>query len=90
MDFVQETGLQVDAEYFFNYYEANGWQIGSQPIRSWKAVLRAWARKAPAAPEPVSRPIQEQSSRETFLALMGRARMEEAKQISLDNPPLRC
>ena len=34
MDFVQETGLQVDAEYFFNYYEANGWQIGSQPIRS--------------------------------------------------------
>ena len=52
MDFVQETGLQVDAEYFFNYYEANGWQIGSQPIRSWKAALRAWARKAPAAPGP--------------------------------------
>ena len=84
MDFVQETGLQVDAEYFFNYYEANGWQIGSQPIRSWKAALRAWARKAPAAPGP------ELSDKEVFRQAIELHRMEEAKQISIDNPPLRC
>ena len=75
MDFVQETGLQVDAEYFFNYYEANGWQIGSQPVRSWKAALRAWARKAPAAPGP------KLSDKEVFRQAIELHRMKEAKQI---------
>ncbi len=65
MTFSQETGLDADAHLFFDYYEANGWYIGK---------LRAWARNAPTA-------HQEPSSRETFLALMERARMEEAKQV---------
>ena len=77
MTFSQETGLDADAHLFFDYYEANGWRIGKQPIRNWKAALRAWARKKPSQPVRT----QEPGSRETFLALMERARMEEAKQV---------
>ncbi len=72
MEFSQTEGLPVDVTYFYNYYEANGWHIGKQPIRDWRAALIAWARKAPA---------QKPGSRETFLALMDQARMEEAKQL---------
>ena len=75
--FSQEAGLDTDVQYFYHYYEANGWRIGKQPIRNWKAALRAWARKKPSQPGRT----QEPSSRETFLALMERARMEEAKQV---------
>ncbi len=78
MSFSQEAGLNVDVQYFYNYYEANGWYIGKRPIRDWKAALKAWARKT-----PLPRPGQagKKNTRETFLELMERARIEEAKQI---------
>ena len=78
MSFSQEAGLNVDVQYFYNYYEANGWYIGKRPIRDWKAALKAWARKTPL-PRPV--PAGKKNTRETFLELMERARIEEAKQI---------
>ena len=78
MSFSQEAGLNVDVQYFYNYYEANGWYIGKRPIRDWKAALKAWARKTPL-PRPA--PAEKKNTRETFLELMERARIEEAKQI---------
>ena len=42
MSFSQEAGLNVDVQYFYNYYEANGWYIGKRPIRDWKAAVRSW------------------------------------------------
>jgi hypothetical protein len=78
MSFSQEAGLNVDVQYFYNYYEANGWYIGKRPIRDWKAALKAWARKTPP-PRPA--PTRQKSTRETFLELMERARIEEAKEV---------
>lgn len=75
MAFSQETGLQVDVQYFFHYYEANGWHIGKQPIRSWKAALRAWAKKAPPAPAPAL------SDKEVFRQAIELHRLKEAKRI---------
>ena len=34
----------VDPEYFYDHYEANGWQIGRNPMKDWKATLRNWDR----------------------------------------------
>ena len=73
MAFSQEAGLQVDVQYFFHYYEANGWHIGKQPIRSWKAALRAWAKKAPPAPAL--------SDKEVFRQAIELHRLKEAKRI---------
>ena len=78
MSFSQEAGLNVDVQYFYNYYEANGWYIGKRPIRDWKAALKAWARKTPL-PRPAL--AGKKNTRETFLELMERARIEEAKEV---------
>lgn len=32
----------VDAERFLNYYEANGWKVGKNPMKDWKAAVRTW------------------------------------------------
>ena len=70
----------MDPEYFYHYYQSNGWRVGKNPMRDWKAAVCAWEtngmdeRTNPA-------PARGQGSRETFLALMERARMEEAKQV---------
>ena len=34
----------VDAERFLDYYEANGWRVGKNPMRDWKAAVRTWEK----------------------------------------------
>ena len=29
---------------FFDYYEANGWRVGKNPMKDWKAAVRTWER----------------------------------------------
>lgn len=40
-----ERGNIVDAQRFFDFYEANGWCQGrGKPIRDWRAAVRTWER----------------------------------------------
>ena len=32
----------VNAIKFFNYYEANGWKVGKNSMKNWKAAVRTW------------------------------------------------
>jgi len=32
----------VDPERFINYYEANGWHVGKNPMKDWQAAVRTW------------------------------------------------
>lgn len=34
----------VDAERFVDYYSANGWMIGKNPMKDWKAAVRSWEK----------------------------------------------
>jgi hypothetical protein len=77
MSFSQEAGLNVDVQYFYNYYEANGWYIGKRPIRDWKAALKAWARKIPL-PRPA--PAGKKSYLDNFREAMELVSLEEAKE----------
>lgn len=44
-DYVFEKALNVDPERFFDYYESNGWRVGRNPMKDWKAALRNWSSK---------------------------------------------
>lgn len=34
---------EIEAEKFFNYYQANGWKVGGKtPMKDWKAAARNW------------------------------------------------
>ena len=44
MDYIAEKGLQIDADRFMDYYTANGWMVGKNKMKDWKAALRHWAR----------------------------------------------
>ena len=36
----------INAEVFYNYYEARGWQFkNGQPMKDWKATIRTWEGK---------------------------------------------
>lgn len=42
--YCQERGNQVDPERFIDYYTANGWKVGKNPMKDWKAAVRTWER----------------------------------------------
>ena len=31
-------------EQFIDYYDANGWKVGKNPMKDWKASIRTWER----------------------------------------------
>ena len=40
-----EKGYGVDAERFVDYYISNGWMVGKNRMKDWKAAVRTWSRK---------------------------------------------
>ncbi len=42
--FNEEKQLNVDCDRFMDYYEANGWKAGRNPMKDWKAAMRNWSR----------------------------------------------
>lgn len=43
--YCQEKGFDLDAERFVDYYTANGWKVGKNPMKDWKAAVRSWVRR---------------------------------------------
>lgn len=44
-NFIEEEKLNVDAQYFIDYYESNGWNVGKAKMKDWKATVRNWNRR---------------------------------------------
>lgn len=42
--YCNERNNKVDAERFIDYYTANGWQVGKNKMKDWKAAVRNWER----------------------------------------------
>lgn len=42
--YCQERGNNVDPERFMAYYESNGWMVGRNKMKDWKAAVRSWER----------------------------------------------
>ena len=79
MSFSQEAGLNVDVQYFYNYYEANGWYIGKRPIRDWKAAVRSWESNGMDRERPA--PAGKKSYLDNFREAMELVSLEEAKEV---------
>ena len=39
-----ERNNNVDAQHFVDYYTSNGWQVGKNKMKDWKAAIRTWER----------------------------------------------
>lgn len=50
--YCKERGKGVDPERWWNYYEANGWKVGKNPMRNWQAAVRTWEKGYAVSPPP--------------------------------------
>ena len=44
-DYVNEKKYSVNPASFIDYYESNGWMVGRNKMKDWKAAVRNWASK---------------------------------------------
>lgn len=42
--YCMERNNNVNAEHFFDYYESNGWKVGKNSMKDWKAAVRTWEK----------------------------------------------
>ena len=45
VEYCRERNNSVDAQRFIDYYTANGWMVGRNKMKDWKAAVRNWASK---------------------------------------------
>lgn len=43
--YIKEKQLNVDGAVFYDYYESNGWYVGKNKMKNWKASLNNWSRR---------------------------------------------
>lgn len=43
-EYCLERNNNVDAERFIDYYTANGWMVGKNKMKDWKAAVRTWEK----------------------------------------------
>lgn len=68
-----ERNNNVDAERFFDYYESNGWKVGKNAMKDWKAAVRTWERGSNQTKEQSSKT----SSGNGFLKLLESGALDE-------------
>ena len=42
--YIADKGYAFDAEDFYNFYESNGWRVGKNPMKNWKAACATWQK----------------------------------------------
>ena len=42
--YCRERGNSVSPERFIDYYTSNGWKVGRNPMKDWKAAVRNWEK----------------------------------------------
>lgn len=53
-DYCIERGNMVDADKWFDYYESNGWMVGKNKMKNWKAAVRTWEKNSFNKPTEVN------------------------------------
>lgn len=44
--YCKEKGYAVDPQRFVDYYTSNGWKVGKNPMKDWKAAVRTWNKNS--------------------------------------------
>lgn len=57
--YCKERGNTISAAAFVAFYDSNGWRVGKNPMKDWKAAVRTWEQKRKKEAPP-SQPKKEE------------------------------
>lgn len=44
-NYVRTRSIKIDPQHFVDYYTANGWKVGRNSMKDWKAAVRTWEKR---------------------------------------------
>ena len=50
--YCEERNNGIDPDMFVDFYEAKGWMVGKNKMKSWKAAVRTWEQRNPKPEQP--------------------------------------
>lgn len=74
-----ERNNNVDAQHFYDYYESNGWKVGKNSMKDWKAAVRTWERSE------YRKPNSKKNSKEDAINVVKELMNEYANEQFEDN-----
>lgn len=74
-----ERNNNVDAQHFYDYYESNGWKVGKNSMKDWKAAVRTWERSE------YRKPNSKKNSKEDAINVVKELMEEYANEQFEDN-----
>lgn len=74
-----ERNNNINAEHFFDYYESNGWKVGKNSMKDWKAAVRTWERSE------YRKPNSKKNSKEDAINVVKELMNEYANEQFEDN-----
>ena len=51
-----ERQNNVDPQHFIDHYQSNGWKVGKNPMKDWKASVRNWEKNSMSTPKIDNKP----------------------------------
>lgn len=51
-EYAKSIKARIDPNHFIDYYESNGWRVGKNPMKDWKAAVRTWKRNQTQEHQP--------------------------------------
>jgi len=79
---IAERGYHVDAEAFISFYESNGWKVGKNPMKSWRAALVTWEKRH--TPSNTANPINQNAYGQGFTKTLAEQRRDRNNQDCAD------
>lgn len=73
-EYCRERKNTVDPNKFFDYYTANGWKVGKNSMKDWKAAVRTWESNNKDSP-----PTRSGTSQLDYLLSVARGEDEQSR-----------
>lgn len=77
--YCMERNNNIDANQFYDYYESNGWKVGKNSMKDWKAAVRTWERSE------YRKPNSKKNSKEDAINVVKELMEEYANEQFEDN-----
>jgi hypothetical protein len=63
-DYARGIGYDLDGQSFVDWYESNGWKVGKNAMKDWRAAVRTWKQKHPEKHIRTQEQIDDEKRRE--------------------------
>lgn len=63
-EYARGIGYNLDGQSFYDWYESNGWKVGKNTMKDWRAAVRTWKAKHPEKHIKTQSQIEDEKKKE--------------------------